>query len=966
MAERFNGNVPYSRRTHGSGRRGVFAVPSQNYLSRLKASKEANDRLRASILEKEISKKSVEEVEQIADTLEVGNKFLPIFQHKADILATIEANKAVLLMGATGSGKTTQLPQYLLEVGYDHTYVIEGRRAMADSNGERVRSELAEVLGEDETKNVLGILHGERSDVHEDNKITFMTANTFIRMAAQISKQKAGKKIGIIADEIHEDDPYVEIAVGVAGKMTRDEEHFRLIGASATIDPAIIQKPFGRVTNWEHPEDVHVPVVTVEGRPFNVEVIEASDMDPADAYLAHGLDHAVAILSTRGADQISAIRTKIQDALLRRKISNVEFREYTGGTSSFQRAAIEAYAENIGPDQRLVVLASPAARSGVTIPNATFAAMDGMINREIRNEDGDWGLLAQYVTQAEIFQLAGRVGRNKDGAVAYICQPMPGETRNQKRIDEYRQLYPFMSLNDRPQYPTPSILNTNISGISLGLAAIGEDHSEINLLTLTELDEQSIGNVRTRLTNTFGALNEDGSITHIGQLMDKYPVVAELSRGLAEGVINGRSQQHMARGALLAAAVDVGGIQQFRGNAQDPAWKHLLRDGSDDDFIAQLDMMLALRDAQKDFTDMKDRYNFLWEHGLNYKRAEDAQKMASKILRRLGLDNRTYEVEPPSYAEIADLREDFTAGMFDSVYRDAGVIGKERVYTHVRDRENIRHRTISDRSVTEPAAGQILAGIPQYYQKTVKGVQEIKNVLGMTLKVDPKIVGHFALQNRRVHYEPVKHSARINGGMVLERELIMFGDLQVGSQDVAKSREKIPIESQRALVQYALHNPGEAQRHLRETAVELSEYRRTLPEGEINSYRLPNAPVDLTKTEIERLLRFYAERTRNAQELDALLGEHASQKGISIDRYYEGAARAEMIARSPATIVIGGTVTDIHYDAGSPYVTKITSQQEKAVNGPIYLDDGREVLRQVKKEGKRGTHRVSFGVVSEL
>jgi HrpA-like RNA helicase len=961
MAERFNGNVPNKRRMHGSERRGILAPPSQNYLAQLKESKDATIRLRSSILEKEIQKKIVEPSEKVSYSGGIGNKSLPIFNHKQDLLNTIEANKATILMGATGSGKTTQLPQYLYEAGYDHTFVVEGRRVMADGNGERVQAELDVQLGKDAARNIVGIIHGTRVERHDDNKITFITANSFIRKADQIKKEYKGLRVGIITDEIHEDDPYVEIAVGVAGQMTRDEEHFRVIGASATIDADSIKKPLGRITNWEHPEQVDVPVFTVEGRPFNVEIIQAPDMDPAEAYLAYGTGHAVSILSTKGADQISAIITKVNEGLMKRNLPNVEFRKYSGETSAFQRAAIEDYAKNIGLDQRLVVVATPVARSGITIPNATFAATDGVINREIRDEDGYWGLVTEYTTQAELFQVAGRVGRDKDGAVAYICQPMPGETRNQKRIDEYKALFPFVALEDRPQYPIPSILNTNISGISLELAAIGLEHTEINKMTLTELDESAIYNVRTRLMNTFGALDSDGKITRTGKLMDQFPVVAELSRGLAEGVINGRSRQHMGRSALLAAAVDVGGIQQFRTNNQDPAWKQLLRDGSEDDFIAQLDLMLALWDAEKKHETFKDKYDYLWEYELNSKRSEDAKKMAHKILRRLGIDSLIFEIEPPSYAEIADLREDFTAGMFDSVYRDAGMVGKERMYTHVRDNEKTRFRTISERSVTEPASGQILAGIPQYYKTIYKGKYEAKDVLTMTLKVDPKIVGHFALQNRLVQYTPVKQSARMNGGMVLERENIMFGDLKVGTQDVAKSREKIPVESQRALVQYALHNPGDAQMFLRKTADELSEYRRTLPIAEINKYRLAHAPVDLTKSEIERLLRHYAQRTRNAQELDTLLGEHASQKRISIDHYYSSDARAEMLARSPETLVIGGAITDIRYSNGLPYVARITHQQEAAITGPVYLDDGREVLWQVKKEAGRGTMRISFG-----
>ncbi len=954
MSERFNGNVPYTRRTHGSSRRGVFAVPSHNYLAQLQQSQSDKERLLSAIKEKATH----EEAEDLIN-VGLGNKELPIYRFKKELVDTIEANKAVILMGATGSGKSTQVPQYLFEAGYDHVYIIEGRRIMADGLGERIQSELNEQLGEEAAENLVGIIHGGRNQLHKDNKITAMTSNTFIRMASQIQEKHKGMKVAVIPDEIHEDDPYTEIAVGVAGLMVRDEEDFRLIGASATINPDVIKKPLGRITNPTDPSSIEVPVFKVEGRPYNVEIKHVPGMNPAEAYLAFGRDHRIAILSTKGKKEIDAITGAVKKGLTGRSLANTEFRELSGATSPYQRSAIERLAQNLPEDKHLVVVASPAARSGITITGATFAATDGMINREIRDDDGYWGLVTDRASQAELIQICGRVGRDAPGAVAYICDPMPSETRNPKRIEEFKALYPFMAMNERPEYPTPAIFNTNISGMMLEVAAINKEYSEVNQYTLNELDEPAIHNVRTRLISTFGAFDNDGKITDIGKLMDKFPVVAELSRGLAEATLNGRSRQHMARAALLAAAVDVGGVQQFNGKEQ--PWKQLLKSGSDDDFIAQLDIMIALRSAGKDHKTIQDRYQYLWEYDLSYKRADDAQKMAQKILARLGIDNRSFEIESPSYTDIADLREDFTAGMFDLVYRDAGMLGKERMYTHVRDREKAQFRTISKRSVTEPASGQIIAGIPQYYQETIKGKIEIKDVLTMTLKVDPRVVGHFALQNHLVEFQTIKGSAMVNGGMVLEKESILFGSLRVGSREVVKSRERIPVESQRKLVQYVLANPGTAQLFLRDTAEELSEYRRILPTEELKKYRRSKAPADLTKGEVERLLKYYAERTRNAQELDFLLSEHASQKNISIDQYYDARARAEILERSPNSIEIGGVITDILYDNGMPYVTRISKEQESAITGPIFLEDGRQVLRQVRKEGGRGTRRVPFG-----
>ena len=956
MAERFNGKAPFARSSHESTRRGISAVPSQDYLKQLQQSRNSREQLLSALRQKTFEK-------TVPSTpTSLGNGDLPIFKYKSDLVSTVDAHKAMILEGATGSGKSTQLPQYLYEAGYQ-VFILESRRIMADGLGERIQSELTDKLG-DAAANLVGIVHGERHDRHSRNGITSMTPNTFIRMAPDIAKQYPDGKVAIIPDEIHEDDPHTEMAVGIAGMAVRDHENWRLIGASATINPDSIKKPLGRITNQVNPLEVEVPVFKVEGRPHDVEIKEAPGMNPAEAYLAYGTEHLVSILSTRGKAQIDAITSVVKDGLEKIKkggSNDYIFRELSSKTSTFQRKAISDLAAEMPEGKHLVIVASPAARSGITIPNATFAATDGMINREIRDKDGYWGLKAQYMSQAELIQILGRVGRDVPGGIGYICEPMPRDMRP-RRLEQHKELYPFTPMLDREEYPIPAIYNTNISGMVLEAAAIGVDFSELNGYILHEVNDATIQNATSRLTKTFGALNPDGSITHVGKTMNKFPVASELSRGIAEALIQGRPKQYMAWVALTAAAVDVGGLPDFRNNSGNE-WKKMLRSGADDDFIAQLDIMLDLLRAEKENETLREKYWYVRAHDLDAKRVEDAQKSAGKILRRLGIDLHTLDPEnTPSYKEIALLREDFTAGMFDQVYRDAGMQGKERAFTHIRDDQSVRFRTISNRSITEPTKGMIVAGIGQHYEDTSKGTVEVKNVITMTLNVEPSVVGRYALQNHLVEYREMRNTARINGAQVVEREQIAFGSLTFDTREVSKSQDAIPIESQRALVHYSLQNPGPAQLALRSTADELAEYRRILPAEEIEKYRKQEAPVDVTKTEIEQLLRHYAARTRNVQELDALLGEHSYQKNIAVDRYYDDRARLEMLARSPATILVGGVETEIRYDNGKPYITqRLTKDQLNAVKGPIHLEDGREVLHQVKKEGGRGTRRVSFG-----
>ena len=221
--------IPYSRRKHGNEQRGVMPVPRgpqqfdalrQSRIDRQKLLEAARRRLTPEI-------QSSEEIGGL------GNRDLPAWKHKPEIVSLVEQYKAIILGGPTGSGKSTQVPQYLMEAGY-RTYILVPRRIIADGLYERLVEELTPHLGEEAAQAAVGIAHGERSNHSEENRITVMTPNTFARMAADIEEQYGDEKVAIIPDEIHEANLYTEIATGIAAETVDKRDNWRLIAASAT------------------------------------------------------------------------------------------------------------------------------------------------------------------------------------------------------------------------------------------------------------------------------------------------------------------------------------------------------------------------------------------------------------------------------------------------------------------------------------------------------------------------------------------------------------------------------------------------------------------------------------------------------------------------------------------------------------------------------------------------------------
>lgn len=968
MAERKNGRSPRvmtERRAHGTERQGMFAVPSKDLLQRQEQSRRNRQELINALLEKQF-KQTVEVVVEEEVVHEIGNKELPVFEHKQEIIEAIQNNRAVIIISATGGGKSTQVPQFMYEAGAAHVHVLQQRRTMVDGLSDRIQKELNDTLGEEAADNLVGAVHGKRVDLHDNNRITPTTAATFVKRLPKIEAEYGDEEVVIFLDEAHEDDLQMELAVGVAGIAAARHPKWRIVVASATIDPDPLKTPLGRITNFTNPETVEVPILKIEGRPHNMEMHEASNLNPAEAFLEHGDGHRVSILATRGFEQLGAMRKVIRAGLEKHAPGSSEdvlFREYSSKTTTYQRAEIARLAENLPEGKRLVVVATPAARSGITIPGTSFVATDGLVNREVRDEFGARGLIASVAAKAEIIQTLGRGGRDVDGAVGYICRPMPRETKA-SRVDEYNKIYPFVPFEEREEYPTPAIFNSNLSELLLSAASANADLLKFNKLILNEQDAKVLNNAINRLRNVFGALDENGKITEIGRLMSRFPVASEISRGLAEGMLKGRSRQHMARMALIAAAVDVGGLQDYRENRDEAEWRSFLGVNTDDDYIAQLDFLLAIERAKKDFASETEAYQFAYLNDLNYGRVASLNEPVEKILRRMfGPRGVQVEVEPPTREEIEALREDFTAGMFDLVHKHAGVENRERVFAHIKDLNHQRLRTIASYSATVPANENIIAGMPVFYEKIVKGELQLRQEIAMTLKVDPAVVGHYAIQYGQAEYIPVNGSARVNGGMVVSSERAIFGSLVVGNDRVVKMREHIPKESQSVLVEYIQNHPGPELLLLRELAQELAEYRRIMPTEELNKLRRTGAPVDFTESKLTQLVRYYAQRTRNIHEIDYELGKFSSENNISVDLYYDTAARQEIIRRSPQTLQLGDSEVDIRYDNGNPYITRLTKDQERFATQPIFLEDGREVLRQMKVEGVRGTQRVSFGVV---
>jgi len=950
MAERQNGRAPFTRRNHGSERRGVTPVPDLNFAALRRQSQGDRER---------ILEKMRERVAVAPEKFSLGNHELPAFKHKAELVANIDAYKAVIVGGETGSGKSTQLPQYLYEAGYDMTIMLVPRRVIADGLGDRIRDELTSQIADINADETVGIIHGERVERHENNKILVMTPNTFIKMEKDLRALYGDKKLAIVADEIHEANLFTEIAVGVAAMSVRDQENWRLIAASATHNIETLQGPFQMLNNG------FVPTVEIKGRPFNVELREEPELTPMQAYARDGHDHAKAMIFTSGKKEIQHIIEETRRELElneKRSSEKVIFRILHGELTEAELSHVD---DPMPEGYRLVVVSSPAGMSGITIPGVTYVATDGTINRSELDDDKASGLRRCYLSKAGITQQIGRAGRDVPGGIGVLCSPVMLKRKNQRTGKELEndedslKGMPYKHFSERAEHEPPEIYSTNLSRIILSVAALGYSFAELNEYIPHRVTQDSIINAEEVLAR-LGALDDDNLITELGRGMDKFPVTPELARGLYEASRPGRSLQHMARAAFIASAVDVGGLQDHQADETAARLRRqIIRHTTDDDFIAQLDLMTKLYERTDDEW---TGYDFVERHGLHPKRVERVRKTTRKILATMGIRSQNIIVTPPTPEEEQLLRDDFTSGFIDYIYDDVGTAprSKATLYRNIHGESTSTTRTISDRSTARIGRVQLIAGVPHWYLKGERkdGTPIKHDIIDQVLKVRSDIVGAYALKNGLV--QGIWRDARMMGDRAVDYEQGVFGSILVGAPVKRTASEAISEQSREVLIQYVLRSPGRVQRALRSLATELEGYRKRTPEDILLSLRKLGAPEDLTQAGVTEMIHRAARDTVSAHGVEEKLSAYLYSGNYTLVKYYDTESIKLLNEMSPKVLIIAQESTKILYDNGQPYVTSVTKRQLSRIKGPLYLEDGREILYQ-REIVHGGKERVSFG-----
>lgn len=534
---------------------------------------------------------------------------LPIRDYRDEICNQVDANQVTIITAETGAGKSTQVPQYLAEHGYDRIIVTQPRILAARNLTGRVREEWA-LRNTEDSSSIIGYRTAHERDDSGETKVLYCTDG--LQLVREITGIGTKSRQVLVLDEVHEWNENMEVLIAWAKKRCQEESTFKIVIMSATIETGSLAEYFGTDA-----------VINVPGRYFEVIKSKGSNLlneimtrlrGPASNMLVFlpgkseikDVGDAIAKVAMEAGSKVIPLHSQLQVA-----DQQAAFGNYPGGK---------------------VILATNIAQTSVTIDDINVVIDSGLERRsEVRQ--GVEGLFITQISQADCLQRAGRAGRTQPGE--YVLAPY--------------DTMPCLDFDDRPEYATPEILRKHIDRLTLRLAAIGID---IEMLDFYHDPSHKAIMQAKRTLVAHGALTRTGDITRIGRAMEKFPVSSSYARMLVE--VEEFSKDVQRKLAAIIAIQEVGGI--VKGGTRYIGWQKFVRQHKSD-LLAQYEVYIALPNiAEADYEEL----------GIITKNVAKAEEVMERLQRDLGLAGEP--LTPIDTSELEPLLRSIVAGQIDQLW----------------------------------------------------------------------------------------------------------------------------------------------------------------------------------------------------------------------------------------------------------------------------------------------------------
>lgn len=568
---------------------------------------------------------------------------LPVWEYRQKFLELLDKNQCIVLVGETGSGKTTQIPQWCLDYAREKgtmqhkKYMVactQPRRVAAMSVATRVADELDVSLGQE-----VGYSIRFEDCVSDRTILKYCTDGMLLREAMN---NPLLEQYGVILlDEAHERTLATDILMGLIKEIIKQRQDLKIVVMSATLDAGKFQNYFE-----------HCPLLSVPGRTYPVEIFYTPE--PERDYLEAAVRTVIQIhVCEESAGDILVFLTgqeEIEDACkrIRKEVQNlgpeagdlVCIPLYSTLPPNMQQRIFDAPPANKpnGAISRKCVISTNIAETSLTIDGVVFVIDPGfskqkVYNPRIRVES----LLVCPISKASAMQRAGRAGRTKPGK----CFRLYTEKAYKGEMQE--QTY-------------PEILRSNLATVVLQLKKLGID----DLVHFDFMDPPAPETLMRalELLNYLAAIDDNGELTQLGSLMAEFPLDPQLAKMLIASTDLNCSNEILSITAMLSVPQCFVRPNEVKKQADEAKARFAHIDG---DHLTLLNVYHAFKQNRED-------PQWCYQNFINYrslKNADDVRAQLAKIMDKFNLKRVSTDFNSRDY--YINIRKALVAGFFMQV-----------------------------------------------------------------------------------------------------------------------------------------------------------------------------------------------------------------------------------------------------------------------------------------------------------
>ena len=445
---------------------------------------------------------------------------LPMYANRTEIMSMVTKNQVSVLLGETGSGKSTQVAQYMYQAGLANEGLIvctQPRKIAAISLATHVAQEMGSSVGQ-----LVGYKVGMQIRKSHDTKIIYMTDHMLLNEC--LKDKNLSSYSCIIVDEAHERSIYTDLLLGMVKKCINNRGDLRVVVTSATIDPAVFVDYFGG----------SCPILPVSGRMFPVDVIWR-DEDINDNYEQAAVEKTIQIHQSEERGDILTFLTSPLEV----ERCCTSFKEHLSTEMNFVclplhgRLQANEQQKVFDPPpnrKRKIVFATNSAETSITIPGIKFVIDTGVAKEmQFDPKKNISTLCVKNVTKSSADQRKGRAGRTEAGKCFRLYSA---------------ETYDKMERNSRPE-----ILRVHLGHALLKLMELGVAPLEFDFV---QAPPRALMDTAMATLEFVGAV-ANKAITDLGKWIAKLPLDPKYGAFVHEAISKNVGIEAMILSACCAA-----------------------------------------------------------------------------------------------------------------------------------------------------------------------------------------------------------------------------------------------------------------------------------------------------------------------------------------------------------------------------------------------------------------------------